>query len=192
MPAPSEFLIPRACGLTVGETLSAQARRNPHRVAIDDGASRLTYLALDQRMNQLANCLAALGVARGSRVAILAENRIEYLEATYAAAKLGAILCALNWRLAGDELAHCVALVEPVVALVSPRFDAAYRALGTAAASIIALGTDYERRLQSADASEPPVVAEPEDGLLILYTSGTTGMPKGALISHRAESPAWP
>ena len=183
----SERLIRRAGSRTVGETLSAQARRVPDRIAIDDGANLLTYRALDQRVNRLANCLAALGVARGSRVAILSENRSEYLEATYAAAKLGAILCALNWRLARDELAHCVNLVAPVVVLVSPRFEAAYRALGAPAASVLVLGAAYEKRLDSADATEPAVVAEAEDGLLILYTSGTTGMPKGALISHRAE-----
>ena len=61
---------------------------------------------------------------------MLSENCNEYLEATYAAARLGAILCALNWRLARDELAHCVALVEPLAVIVSPRFAAAYAALG--------------------------------------------------------------
>jgi fatty-acyl-CoA synthase len=157
------------------------------RVAVDDGTATLTYRELDERSNRLANCLTALGVVRGSRVAILSENRSEYLEATYAAAKLGAILCALNWRLARAELAHCVALVEPTVVLVSPRFEAAHRALDPCAAATILLGADYEQRLACADASAPELVAEPEDGLLILYTSGTTGMPKGALISHRAE-----
>ncbi len=183
----NERLTRRAGSWTVGEILSAQARRVPDRIAIDDGANFLTYRALDQRVNRLANCLGALGVVRGSRVAILSENRGEYLEATYAAAKLGAILCALNWRLAHNELAHCVDLVEPAVVLASPRFEAAYRALDRAGGSLIVLGPDYEKRLEAAAVSEPPVVAEPEDGLLILYTSGTTGMPKGALISHRAE-----
>ena len=180
-------LISRAGASTVGELLGAQARRVPERIAIDDGANALTYRALDQRANRLANCLAALGAARGVRVAILAENRGEYIEATYAAAKLGAILCALNWRLARAELAHCVNLVQPLVVLVSPRFDAAWRALGVVGPTVIGLGADYETRLAAAADSVPVVVAEPEDGLLILYTSGTTGMPKGALISHRAE-----
>ena len=182
--------IRRAGAWTVGELLSAQARRVPDRVALDDGAKTLTYRVLDERANRLANALAALGVVRGARVAILSENRTEYLEATYAAAKLGAILCALNWRLAREELAHCVRLVEPTVVLLSPRFQSAYADLGLldgVAAETILLGDDYERRLHGAAATAPPVVAEPEDGLLILYTSGTTGLPKGALISHRAE-----
>lgn len=187
MESTSDRLIRRSGARTVGETLSAQSRRVPHRVAIDDGTRQLTFAALNQRINRLANCLDALGVVRGSRMAILSENRTEYLEATYAAAKLGAILCALNWRLAPNELGHCVNLVEPVLVLVSPRFDAAYRALGRTQSPVIVLGAEYEKYLESAEASEPPVVAEPEDGLLILYTSGTTGMPKGALITHRAE-----
>ena len=183
----TERWISRAGSWTIGELLSAQARRVPDRVAIDDGSHVLTYRALNERANRLAHCLAALGVARGARVAILSENRTEYLEAVYAAAKLGAILSALNWRLARDELAHCVDLVEPAVVLVSARFEPVLRALATSIASIIVFGPDYESRLQAATALEPAITAQPEDGLLILYTSGTTGMPKGALISHRAE-----
>ena len=142
--------IRRAGSWTVGELLGAQARRVPDQLAVDDGVNPLTYRALDLRVNRLANCLGSLGVVRGSRLAILSENRNEYIEATFAAAKLGAILCALNWRLARDELAHCVKLVEPVVVLASPRFDAAWRALAIADPVVIALVTDYERRLAMA------------------------------------------
>ena len=115
-------LVRRAGSFTVGELLSLQARRVPEHIALDDGVATLSYRELDQRANRLAHVLAGQGVVRGSRVAILAENRTEYLEATFAAARLGAILCALNWRLARDELAHCVALVEPAAVLLSPRF----------------------------------------------------------------------
>src|SRR5690606_3890148 len=177
----------RASSWTVGEVVAAQARRVPDRVAVDDGRRALSYRELEERVCRLANCLLALGVERGSRIAILSENRTEYIEAALAAARTGAILCALNWRLAHAELAHCVELVEPSVVLVSPRFLPAYDALGRASPARIVFGEEYERRIGATDARPPGTVVEPEDGLLILYTSGTTGMPKGALISHRAE-----
>lgn len=179
--------IRRAASWTVGEVLAAQARRVPDRVAIDDGRRVLSYREFDERACRLANCLRARGVEHGSRIAILSENRAEYLEAALAAARLGAILCALNWRLAQAELAHCVGLVEPTVVLVSPRFEAAYDELGHTGPARILIGEDYERCIAAADAAPPTTIVEPEDGLLILYTSGTTGLPKGALISHRAE-----
>lgn len=179
--------IREAGALTVGELLSDQARIVPDRIALDDGTRRMSYAVLNERVNRLAHCLTALGVARGDRVAILSENRHEYIEASFAAAKLGAILCALNWRLAPAELAHCVTLVDTPVVLVSARFESALRALSLPIPTIIVLGPDYEERLAGATCHEPERIAQPEDGLLILYTSGTTGLPKGALISHRAE-----
>src|SRR5512138_3004725 len=90
----------RAASWTVGDVIAAQARRVPDRIAVDDGRRTLTHAELDERACRLANSLRGLGVERGSRVAILSENRAEYIEATLAAARIGAILCALNWRLA--------------------------------------------------------------------------------------------
>ena len=179
--------IRRAGAWTVGDLLASQARQTPDRVAVDDGRRRLEFRTLDQRVNRLARALAALGIGRGDRIAILSENRIEYIEASFAAARLGAILCALNWRLASRELAHCVALVAPKVSIVSERFAQAWREVAHPGAAEIRLGDDYEARLAGPAARAPAVEVDPEDGLLILYTSGTTGLPKGALISHRAE-----
>jgi fatty-acyl-CoA synthase len=177
----------RAGICTVGELLTAQARRRPDAPALDDGTRVLGYASLNRRVNRMAHALARIGAARGARIAVLSENRSEYVELAFAAAKLGAILCALNWRLARDELAHCIVLVAPAIIVVSPRFEAALGAIARRAGQVIVLGESYERQIDESHDDEPPVVAEPEDGLLILYTSGTTGMPKGALISHRAE-----
>lgn len=179
-------LIARAGAITVGELLTAQARRVPTRTAIDDGSRTLDYTSLNARINRLAHLFSSLGVLRGGRVGILAENRLEYIEAVFAAAKLGAILCALNWRLARLELSHCIQLVEPVTILVSARFRSRL-AEADWNGGVIELDRNYELLIGGFTADEPPVVAEPEDGLLILYTSGTTGLPKAALISHRAE-----
>ena len=127
-----------------------------------------------------------MGIGLGDRIAILSENRAEYIESTYAAAKLGVILAALNWRLAKNELNHCISLVEPKVVLVSARFAGALRETDWRG-NIVLIDAEYEDLLALNTDKEPSVAIVPEDGLLILYTSGTTGLPKGALISHRAE-----
>jgi fatty-acyl-CoA synthase len=179
-------LIARAGSLTVGELLAAQARRVPQRTALVDGSISLDYLALNSRVNRLAHRLLEMQLGRGDRLGVLAENRSEYIECAFAAAKLGVILCALNWRLAKDELRHCISLVEPRLILVSERFTPGLKEAGWNG-PVVGFGDAYENLLARYTDEEPAVVAEPEDGLFILYTSGTTGLPKGALISHRAE-----
>ncbi len=85
-----------------------------------------------------------------------------------------------------SELSHCIRLVEPALIVCGPDHAAVLRRLEIPSAPVIEIGDDYERRLAAAPESEPDVAVDPEDGLVILYTSGTTGLPKGALISHRA------
>src|SRR5690606_316175 len=118
---------------------------------------------------------------------ILAENRIEYLELKLAAAKLGVIVACQNWRLAPPELQHCLDLVEPRLILVSPRHAGLLAKVDTRGLPVLTYGDDVEARLAAAAPEEPAVEVDPEAGLVILYTSGTTGLPKGALVSHRAE-----
>jgi fatty-acyl-CoA synthase len=146
---------------------------------------RLTYAALDDRTRRLAAVLVGLGVGRGERVAILSENRLEYLELFLAAARTGAIVACQNWRLTARELAHCLALVEPRAVIVSERH--AGRLEGLPGPRPVVLGAAYEALLEAAEPEAALVELDPEDPLLILYTSGTTGLPKGAVISHRAE-----
>jgi acyl-CoA synthetase (AMP-forming)/AMP-acid ligase II len=178
--------VSKAGSFSVGDLLTVQARCRPEANALVDGERSFSYKSLNSRANRLANALTSMGIGRGDRIAVLSENRAEYIEATYAAAKLGVILAALNWRLARNELSHCISLVEPKAMLVSPRFAEALRETDWLGKTV-AIGEEYERLLARNGDEEPAVAVEPEDGLLILYTSGTTGLPKGALISHRAE-----
>jgi fatty-acyl-CoA synthase len=159
-----------------------RARIHPGRIAIESGERRITYGDLDERTCRLANVLAKAGVARGSRVAIVSENRPEYLELFLAAARLGAVACCPSFRITPEEISHCIDLVEPTITLVSPRY-----ADKVACKPILTLGDDYESRLAAASPTHALADVDPEDALLVLYTSGTTGLPKGAVLSHRAE-----
>ena len=185
--SPGAALARRAATSTVASLFASQARLTPDRVAVDDGARRTTYAMLDERSRRLAGLLAATGVGHGARVAMLSENRGEYLELFLAAARLGAVVACQNWRLAPPELAHCLDLVEPQAVLVSPRHRQKLAALERGGGEPILLGEPYEAALAGAEPHGEIAEIDPEDPLLILYTSGTTGLPKGAVISHRAE-----
>ncbi len=177
-------LVRSAARSTVASLFAASARLHPTRLAVADGQRRVTYGALLERVMRLAVAFSARGVVRGSRVVVLSENRVEYLEAFLAAAWVGAVAACPSWRLAGPELAHCIDLVEPTCALVSPRHE---DKLAAHPVPRIVFGESYETLLAAARPSVPAFELDPEDALLILYTSGTTGLPKGAVISHRAE-----
>ena len=186
--ATTRAAILRAGRLDAYELFASRAAQRPEAVAVVQGAHRRSYGDLQRRVLRLAAALAARGVDRGDRIAILSENRHEYAETQLAAAWLGAIVACQNWRLATDELQHCLDLVSPKLVLVSRRFAPALAAVDLGGAEALCLEDDYERLLDEAlpgPHARPPV--DPEDGLVILYTSGTTGLPKGALISHRAE-----
>jgi len=164
-----------------------RARVHPDRTAVDDGVRRFTYGELAGRTRRLAGALEACGVARGSRVAVLSENRLEYLEVFLAAARLGAVVACQNWRLAPPELAHCLELVDPACVIVSPRWADKLSALGRAGPKPLVLGEAYEEAMAEGPENDVARDVDPEDALLVLYTSGTTGLPKGAVLSHRAE-----
>jgi acyl-CoA synthetase (AMP-forming)/AMP-acid ligase II len=182
-----EALVRRSAGSSVAGLFAALVAVHPARLALEDATRRLSYGELDQRVQRLCNVLSARGVTRGARVALLSENRAEYLEVFLAAARLGAVVACQNWRLAPPELRHCLDLVEPSAVLVSPRHAEKLAALGRGGPAPVVLGDEYERLLSEALPEAPLAEIDPEDALLILYTSGTTGLPKGALLSHRAE-----
>lgn len=181
--------VARSAQNTVTGLFRAQVSVFPDRIALDDGERRLSFAELDERARRLVAWLAGRGLGRGDRVAVLSENRLEYAELLLAAARLGAIVACQNWRLTPVELAHCLDLVEPAAMIVSRRYR---ELLASAAESTVAEAIVYDEAYENELAGVMPVAsdfdaAKPEDPLLILYTSGTTGLPKGAIISHRAE-----
>lgn len=180
-------LIARAgMGSTFGNLFRSRAAHCRNRIAVSDERRTLTYGQINDRVNQLANMMALAGVNVGDRVAILSENRSEYTELQLACAKAGAIAACQNWRQSDAELSHCINLVSPSLLFCSQRHLATVSRLGLARPRIVVFGDDYETLLRQNSSREPAAAVSPEDGMLVLYTSGTTGFPKGALISHRA------
>ncbi|MBV5265884.1 class I adenylate-forming enzyme family protein [Pinisolibacter aquiterrae] len=180
--------IARAGKTDVYRQFAGIVERRPDALALTEGARTRTYGELHDRVLRLAEGLARSGIGRGDRIALLSENRGEYVETELAAAWLGAIVACQNWRQAPAEMQHCIDLVAPKLIIVSARHAALVEAVDLRGVPVITIEAAWEGLLASgrADPAHRPDV-DPEDGLVILYTSGTTGMPKGALISHRAE-----
>jgi acyl-CoA synthetase (AMP-forming)/AMP-acid ligase II len=185
--APGAADIRRAGQLSVYELFAAHAKRDPSALAIEQGSLRRSYGALDQRVRRLAAALRSQGIRHGERIALLSENRAEYIEIELAAAYLGAIVACQNWRLAAAELQHCLDLVSPALVVASRRFAKVLSALDLHSVKSFIIEDRYETLVETAAPLQEHSGVDPEDGLVILYTSGTTGLPKGALISHRAE-----
>lgn len=170
---------------TVGALFEACAELHASRLAIEYRGRQVTYGELLDRVRRLTALFAARGLQRGDRLGLLSRNRPEYLEIELAAANLGIITACLNWRLSERELSYCIELVSPKLLLVEADL-AANLPPATKAKPILEIGPQYESELARQEGRASASVAQPEDGLVILYTSGTTGLPKGAVISHRA------
>ena len=171
---------------TIGALFHSRVPANPQHRAVVDGDRVQSYAVLEERSNRLANALLDSGLQGSDRVGLLARNRLEYVEIELAAAKAGLIVACLNWRLGDRELQHCINLVEATVIIVQAELAETLDRLELTPHRRIVLGGDYEDFLATGAPDYPDLDIDPEDGLVILYTSGTTGLPKGALISHRA------
>jgi long-chain acyl-CoA synthetase len=168
----------------VPDVVREHAQRRGDHVAVRVGDRSLTYAELDERSNRLAQALHALGVGAGSRVAHLDRTALEVVELMVAAGKLGAVVVPLNWRLAAAELRAIAADARPPVLVAGDEYaDVAYT-LATDTQVVVA-GREYEDLLAAHNARDPGGRGEPEDTVLQMYTSGTTGVPKGVLTTHR-------
>lgn len=155
------------------------------RVAIIDDGRDLTisFGELEDRVRRLASWLASQGVESGDRVAFLAGNTSDVFEVMFACSKLGAIFVPLNWRLAVPELEFIIGDCTPKVLIFEEGFSDVAATLGVPVT--LALGLPFEEAKAWADpATAPPVTATHDDPWAIMYTSGTTGHPKGALVTH--------
>lgn len=182
--------------LNIGQMLSAQARLQPDRLGARDLERGLSFAAWNARACRLANALLGIGLAKGDRIAVLAYNRLEWAEIYAAAAKAGLVAVPINFRLTGPEAAFIIAdsgaaavLVENALADV---IDGVRDELDLPPDRYLLFGgpapvgyRGYENLIAAASDAEPGVPVRPDDPWCLMYTSGTTGNPKGAIRSHR-------
>jgi fatty-acyl-CoA synthase len=179
----------------VTDWLEKRAQLTPDRVALidQDSGTETTFAEWDQRVNRTANYLRSLGVGKGDRVAVYASNCAEYLDLFWTAPKLGAILQNLNWRLTVHELQGIVDAGGPKVLIYSEDWAAQAAELCAACGSIetvVALSKprdgerDFAERDGHSSAAEQRPELEMDDPWGIYYTGGTTGLPKGAVLTH--------
>jgi acyl-CoA synthetase (AMP-forming)/AMP-acid ligase II len=179
--------------MNIGGFLAKRAALTPNREGLVLGDTRLTFKQMNQRANRLANAVGQLGIGPGDRVAMLSLNEPEFFDLYFGLGKIGAILVPLNHRLAGPEIQYilndCQARVlvfggdfEPVVESI--REDIPCEHLVALKETPPPYAGSYKDLTAGADEAEPEIRSGGDDTLTILYTSGTTGKPKGAELTH--------
>ena len=172
--------------------IARHAHEKPGGVYLRFEGGSITWAQIHERVSGLAAALRERGVRAGDRVAIMMTNRPEFLETMFAANAIGAIVVPVNFRLAPDEIAYI--LTDSGASLLVVEEATAAAAASARAACAHAIGFVSTGHAEGADpyfpaASgpvEPPAVDVPEDSpALIMYTSGTTGRPKGAVLTHQ-------
>ncbi|WP_406175647.1 acyl-CoA synthetase [Streptomyces sp. NBC_00996] len=170
----------------LGSWPARRARKTPHRTALIHGDSSVDYAELYSRTTRLAHALRALGLRRGDRIAYLGPNHPAYLETLFAAGVLGAVFVPLNPRLAGPEIAYQLGDSGAKALVYAPSLAGLVAGLpgSTDVRTFVEVGDRYEELIAGADdeAIDQPVTAD--DTCIIMYTSGTTGRPKGAMLTH--------
>lgn len=174
--------------------ITHHAANRPRKEAVRDlGSGRsFTYADLDARADALAAWFASRGIARGDRVAVLAHNGVEYFDIQFACARTGAICVLLNWRLTVSELEYIINDSTPNLLVHDIEFTTTAEALERHCHIDMTLGIDrgaadcpYETALlEGRDRTAPREQLTHDDVVTIMYTSGTTGRPKGAMITH--------
>jgi len=168
------------------------------KVAVIDGDKRLTWAEINERVNRLYWVLRNRGVAKGDRVAVLAPNCAEFLECRGACEKGGYVGVPISWRAPAETIKYIVNHSEAGVLVVHQKFCDLVTGIRSELPSVkhvltlgepqdVSLGEPYEEALSEASPEEPDALPEDDDLVYLIYSSGTTGLPKGIMYHHRMQ-----
>jgi len=183
--------------INLGEIYSVNAKKWPDAVALRDAARSFTWRESEERCRRLAGALLGLGLGKNDKVACLLENRIEIIELYVAAAKAGLVVVPVNFRHVAPEVKYIVENSDARAVITEDEFAPVVDGIRGELGNIIEGGfinvgsrrqgyVEYESMLASADRAEPAEPVRPDDTWIILYTSGTTGVPKGVVRTHES------
>lgn len=178
--------------ISLGNWFSLRAKRSPRRRALTFEGATTTFGEMAERIDRLATALAAGGVCHGDRVSFLGLNQPAFFETMFATSRVGAIFVPLNFRLTGPELAFIIGDAGAHTLVVDGPHAAVIDSVRSELPVRRYLGVDhdgdgwepYEALVQASDVLTTPAQVGPDEVAVIMYTSGTTGRPKGAMLTH--------
>ena len=186
-----------AAWLNLGEILRVNARKFPDKRALKDACRELSFSQYNERSCRLANGLLGLGLGRGDRLCILSHNCLEFMELYAATAKAGIVAVPINWRISPGDMEYVVQNSDAKAIVVGEKFIPTINGfrsrLRIPKGAFISISGQkqegylpFEELLASGSAGEPDVKVDPKDVWIQLYTSGTTGKPKGVVRTHES------
>ncbi|MEH7224921.1 long-chain fatty acid--CoA ligase [Bacillus sp. JJ1566] len=168
--------------------IANRARLSPDSIAVVDGetGNRFTFQELNDRAENIACYFKTIGIKKGDRIALLSPNDISYFDLLFACGKIGAIFVPLNWRLSSEEIDYILSNSSPRLIALSSNLEGLLQ--NTTSRKIVKIDSEEYHRVanDSSNTYEQEELIQEEDPLAIIYTGGTTGKPKGVVLSHQS------